>query len=242
MSEKLYHDCYENVCRARALFEDLRYWGYEVFPEPEQKPLQPAKAPCPGGGLKPALPLAALQQEVSDCRRCSLAQTRTHVVFGRGNPEADLVFIGEAPGAEEDLQGLPFVGEAGRLLDRIIFAMGLSGDQVYICNLIKCRPPGNRDPLPEEVACCEPFLKKQLEYLRPVVIVTLGRFSTQALLGVQTPIGKVRGNWCRYQGIDLMPTYHPAHLLRSPGDKRLVWNDMKQVMARLNREVKPAGR
>ena len=155
------------------------------------------------------------------------------MVFGVGNPRARVVFVGEAPGREEDEKGEPFVGEAGRLLDRILFAMGLTREEVYICNVEKCRPPGNRDPSPEEIAACEPFLKRQLAAIRPQLIVTLGRFAAQTLLREATPIGRLRGCWREYQGIPLMPTYHPAFLLRNPSGKREVWEDMKQVMARL---------
>jgi DNA polymerase len=162
-----------------------------------------------------------------------LHEKRKMAVFGRGNPAADLVFVGEAPGYEEDQQGEPFVGEAGRLLDRILFAMGLSADEVYICNLIKCRPPANRDPHADEIAACEPYLKRQLALLKPTVIVALGRFAAQTLLGVQTPVSRLRGQWYSYDGVALMPTFHPAYLLRSPQDKKLVWEDMTMVKQRL---------
>jgi DNA polymerase len=155
------------------------------------------------------------------------------VVFGVGNPKARLVLVGEAPGREEDEKGEPFVGEAGRLLDRILFAMGLSRDEVYICNVLKCRPPNNRDPEPDEVAMCEPFLIRQLAAIRPQMIVALGRFAIQTLLQSKAPISKLRGTWQQYQGIPLMPTYHPAYLLRNPNGKREVWADMKLVVERL---------
>jgi DNA polymerase len=166
-----------------------------------------------------------------------LGQTRQCLVFGVGNPNARLVLVGEAPGREEDEKGEPFVGEAGRLLDRILFVMGLRRDQVYICNVLKCRPPNNRDPEAEEIATCEPFLIRQLAAIRPVLIVALGRFAIQTLLQSKVPISRVRGSWQQYQGIPLMPTYHPAYLLRNPNSKREVWADMKQVMARLQAET-----
>ena len=144
-----------------------------------------------------------------------------------------MVLVGEAPGREEDEKGEPFVGEAGRLLDRILHAMGLGRDQVYICNVEKCRPPGNRDPRPEEIEACEPFLIRQLASIRPSVIVALGKFAAQTLLRDQTPITRLRGTWKDYHGIPLMPTYHPAYLLRNPSGKQEVWEDMKQVLKRL---------
>ncbi|WP_225897372.1 uracil-DNA glycosylase [Desulfuromonas sp. AOP6] len=171
--------------------------------------------------------------DLGDCRRCPLCEDRKNIVFGVGNPQARLVLVGEAPGREEDEKGEPFVGEAGRLLDRILRAMGLGRDQVYICNVEKCRPPGNRDPRPEEIAACEPFLIRQLASIRPSVIVALGKFATQTLLRDQTPITRLRGTWKDYHGIPLMPTYHPAYLLRNPSGKQEVWEDMKQVLKRL---------
>ena len=144
------------------------------------------------------------------------------------------MLVGEAPGREEDEKGYPFVGEAGRLLDKILFAMKLSRQDVYICNVIKCRPPKNRDPQPAEIAACEPFLQQQLAAIKPQIILALGRFAAQTLLQTNTPIGRLRGHWHEYQGVPLMPTYHPAYLLRNPAGKREVWEDMKQVLHRLN--------
>ena len=153
-----------------------------------------------------------------------------------GSPNADLVFVGEGPGGEEDRQGEPFVGPAGQLLTKMIGAMGLKREDVYICNVVKCRPPNNRDPQPDEVAACEPFLKEQLSILSPKVIVTLGRYATQTLLQNSQPMGQLRGNWTTYEGIDVMPTFHPAYLLRSPLKKREVWVDLQEVMSRLGLE------
>jgi uracil-DNA glycosylase family 4 len=144
--------------------------------------------------------------------------------------------VGEAPGADEDRRGEPFVGAAGQLLDRMIEAMGWTRDTVYIANVLKCRPPGNRDPQPDEVAACEPFLKKQIELVKPEIIVGLGKFAVQTLLQSKAPITKVRGSWYRYQGIKLMPTFHPAYLLRNPADKKLVWEDIKKVIKELRGE------
>ena len=190
--------------------------------------------------------LAALAAELADCPRCPLREQRTQVVFGGGSPEAELVFVGEAPGRDEDRQGKPFVGRAGQLLTRMIVAMGLTRDQVYICNVIKCRPPENRDPRPEEVACCEPFLLQQLEIIQPKVIVALGRFAVQTLLRDSTAISRLRGTWRDYHGIPLMPTFHPSYLLRNPAGKRPVWEDLQEVMRKLGlplsgKRAKPAG-
>ena len=177
--------------------------------------------------------LEEVRARLGDCRRCPLCDGRKSLVFGVGNPAARLVLVGEAPGREEDERGEPFVGEAGRLLDRILFAMGLRREDVYICNVLKCRPPNNRDPEPEEVTTCEPFLVQQLAAIRPEMIVALGRFAIQTLLQTKVPISKLRGSWQSYQGIPLMPTYHPAYLLRNPVGKREVWADMRLVMQRL---------
>jgi DNA polymerase len=178
--------------------------------------------------------LERLRAEIGDCQRCKLAPHRTHLVFGVGNPRARLAFVGEAPGRDEDLKGEPFVGRAGQLLTEIITkGMKLAREDVYIANVIKCRPPDNRNPEPDEVASCEPFLLRQLELIGPEVIVALGKFAAQTLLRSKTPITQLRGRWYDYHGIKLMPTFHPAYLLRNPGDKRLVWEDIQKVMRAL---------
>jgi DNA polymerase len=178
--------------------------------------------------------LPALRAAIGDCARCKLAPHRTHLVFGVGNPEADLAFVGEAPGRDEDLRGEPFVGRAGQLLTEIIVkGMKLRREDVYIANIIKCRPPENRNPEPDEIASCEPFLVRQLELIRPKVIVALGTFAAQVLLKTRTPITRLRGVWADYHGIPLMPTFHPAYLLRNPAEKRVVWQDVQQVMKAL---------
>ena len=174
-----------------------------------------------------------LERIALPCVLCDLAATRTQVVFGAGNRNADLMFIGEAPGRDEDLQGIPFVGRAGQLLTDIIKAMKLDRADVYIANVIKCRPPGNRNPEPEEMAACRPYIKKQIELVRPRVIVTLGRFALQGMTERTLSITSSRGQWLEYEGIKLMPTYHPAYLLRNPGAKKDVWTDMKKVMSEL---------
>jgi DNA polymerase len=170
---------------------------------------------------------------IGDCKRCKLCEERNQVVFGSGDPEAQLVFVGEGPGAEEDKQGIPFVGRAGQLLTKMIEAMGLSRDRVHIINVVKCRPPNNRDPEPDEVAACSPFLKAQLAIIKPKVIVTLGRYASQTLLATTTPMSQIRGQWTSYEGIDVMPTFHPAFLLRNPPKKKEVWQDLQEVMTRL---------
>jgi uracil-DNA glycosylase family 4 len=174
-------------------------------------------------------PLTILSQEACNCQKCGLARTRTSVVFGSGRTDADLVFIGEAPGAEEDRQGQPFVGAAGQLLTRMIEAMGLTRDDVYIANIIKCRPPNNRDPRPDEIAACQPYLLQQIELVAPVVICTLGRFAAQTLLQTTESMGRLRGKIFEYQGAKLIPTYHPAALLRNAHWKRPTWEDLKLV-------------
>ncbi len=193
-------------------------------------------------GLESQSSLEQVREYIGDCRRCKLWPMRTNLVFGVGNPAAELMFVGEAPGADEDLRGEPFVGRAGQLLTDIIErGMGMPRSEVYICNVIKCRPPGNRNPEPDEVASCEPFLLRQIEIVRPRVIVGLGTFAVQALLKVKTPIGRLRGNWHELRGIRMMPTFHPAYLLRNPADKRLVWQDIQLVMNELGRPIPKRG-
>lgn len=176
--------------------------------------------------------LAEIRSDLGDCDRCKLhALGRRQIVFGVGNPHADLMFVGEGPGADEDAKGEPFVGRAGQLLTKIIEAIGLTRAEVYIANVIKCRPPGNRNPEPDEVEQCEPFLFRQIDTINPVVIVALGKFAAQSLLRTDEPISRLRGREVRYRDSILMPTYHPAYLLRSPSAKRYVWEDMKRVKA-----------
>jgi uracil-DNA glycosylase family 4 len=185
--------------------------------------------------------LAVLAEEVSGCTRCALHATRKHTVFARGNPAADLCFIGEGPGADEDEQGMPFVGKAGQLLDRMIAAMGYARDDVYICNVVKCRPPENRKPEPAEMAACAPFLRKQLELVSPKVMVALGATAVEGLLGTTGGgITRLRGQWKLYRTIPLMPTFHPAYLLRNPLAKREVWADLQAVLKQLGRSAPPA--
>ena len=192
--------------------------------------------------LEKTMDLAALREFIGECTRCNLAPKRTNIVFGVGNPTAELMFIGEAPGADEDLRGEPFVGRAGQLLTDIIErGMGMTRAEVYICNVIKCRPPENRNPEGDEVAACEPFLFRQIDLVRPRVIVGLGTFAVQAVLKLKTPISKLRGIWHEVRGIKMMPTFHPAYLLRNPSEKRAVWADIQEVMKMLGRPIPQRG-
>jgi len=181
-----------------------------------------------------SLGLSEIREELGDCTRCKLHSGRTNIVFGEGNPKAVLVFVGEGPGQEDDQQGRPFVGAAGQLLTDIISkGMKIKREDVYICNIVKCRPPDNRNPDPDEIEACEPFLKKQLAAINPAVIVALGNTAVKTLLKTPEGITSLRGKWQTYQGIPLMPTFHPAYLLRNPGGKKLVWEDIQQVMKKL---------
>jgi uracil-DNA glycosylase family 4 len=183
----------------------------------------------------PSMTLEEIRVEMGDCQRCKLCSTRTHIVFGSGNPNAPLLFIGEAPGEDEDLQGKPFVGKAGQLLTKMISAMGLSREEVYIANIIKCRPPKNRNPQPDEIASCRPFLLKQIEAIRPKMICALGTFSAQTLLSSKQRISELRGRFHEWNGIKLLATFHPAYLLRNPHEKRRVWEDLQKIMAELRK-------
>ncbi|TAK14871.1 MAG: uracil-DNA glycosylase [Acidobacteria bacterium] len=191
--------------------------------------------PVPGMSGEQVGSLSEIRAEIGDCQRCKLCSTRTNIVFGVGNPNARLMFVGEAPGADEDEQGEPFVGRAGQLLTKIIEAMGFQRSEVFIANVLKCRPPNNRAPEPDEVATCEPFLFKQIDTIKPKVIVALGTHAAHALLKIDTPISKIRGQVLAFRGeTKLVPTFHPAFLLRSPDRKRDVWEDMKKVRALLS--------
>jgi uracil-DNA glycosylase family 4 len=202
--------------------------------------LPPTKVPAALGDffvatdVRQAHTLDELRAEIGDCQRCKLCRGRTNIVFGVGNPQASLMFVGEGPGRDEDLKAEPFVGRAGQLLTEIITkGMKRRREDVYIANVVKCRPPENRNPEPDEIAACQPFLLRQIELIQPQVIVALGAFAAQTLLASRVPISRLRGQWFEYQGIKLMPTLHPAYLLRNPNDKRLVWEDIKLVMREL---------
>lgn len=218
-----------------SVFDDIAGWlsflkqvgcdGVER-PEPVARILESWKNPFAPG----ADSLAVIRADLADCRRCGLSQNRKKIVFGAGNERARLVFVGEGPGKEEDLTGEPFVGDAGRLLTKIIEAMAMTHDQVYICNIVKCRPPGNRKPAADEISACSGFLRRQIKAVRPDFVCALGSVAAQSLLDTDAPISALRGQFRDYQGIPLLPTYHPAYLLRQPDKKREVWEDMKLLM------------
>ncbi|NKB70744.1 MAG: uracil-DNA glycosylase [Candidatus Latescibacteria bacterium] len=208
------------AAQMRRFLGDLRAFEGRYFPGLEAAP-EAATSP------DAAAQLEAFNQEICTCIRCPLGETRGQFVFGTGNPQAGILFIGEAPGADEDRQGVPFVGAAGQLLTKIIEAMQLVREDVYICNILKCRPPNNRDPKPEEIAACEPYLKRQIELIQPRVICTLGRVAAQALLKTSESMGRLRGQLHQYEGIPVIATYHPAALLRNAQWKRPTWEDMK---------------
>jgi DNA polymerase len=192
------------------------------------------KAPSPAA-IKETL--EDIKKEVDRCKGCKLHSTRTNTVFGEGNPKAEIMFIGEAPGETEDLQGRPFVGRAGQLLDKIIEAMGYKRSDVYIANVVKSRPPGNRPPEADEVAACSPFLFRQINVVKPKVLVALGGTSLKCLFGDEAKISAMRGKFIDYRGVPLMPTFHPAYLLRNPAAKKEVWEDMKVVLTHLGKKA-----
>ncbi len=244
----------EAVASLRRYLEELKETGVVELPRAAvtggEKAAPPLEAICPVA--ESALPVPAaeshvqtaagetleeIRRDLGECARCSLGSQRTNLVFGVGNPSARLVFIGEAPGREEDLKGEPFVGEAGQLLTKIIQAMGFSRDDVYICNVLKCRPPGNRNPHHEEIEQCAPFMLRQVRAIAPEAVVALGTFAAQTLLATKEPISRLRGRFHDYHGIPLMPTFHPAFLVRNPERKREVWDDMKKVMALMGKET-----
>jgi DNA polymerase len=211
-------------------------------PMTRERPVMESEASQPAGAAGSqatragrAQTLAQVRELLGDCQRCKLAECRNKIVFGVGSERAPLMFVGEAPGAEEDRRGEPFVGRAGELLDKMIAAMGWTRDSVYIANVLKCRPPGNRDPEPDEVAECEPFLDLQIEVIKPRLIVTLGKPAAHLLLKTRAPISALRGRFQDFRGIPVMPTFHPAFLLRQPQRKRDTWSDLKQVIAALDR-------
>jgi DNA polymerase len=196
-------------------------------------PPLPAKEPVPASATEREAALADLGRDLQACERCGLAQGRSHVVFGSGHPQADLMLVGEGPGAEEDRTGLPFVGRAGELLTKILKAIDLTREEVYIANIVKCRPPGNRDPQPDEVSACLPFLERQIALIQPKLLVALGRVAAQTLLGNSLSISRMRGEWHSFAGTPLRVTYHPAALLRYSTYKRPTWEDMQVIRDRL---------
>ena len=231
MSEDPKESLGELVRATRRHVESLRSSGHRLEsrrPKPRSELLGAqvqAAAPLPVAGQS----LEQIREDLGDCTRCKLHSTRTQIVFGVGNPQADLVIVGEAPGRDEDLRGEPFVGRAGKLLTDILAAIGLSRDDVYICNVVKCRPPENRNPEPDEIAACSPYLRAQIRSIRPKLLCTLGKFAAHTLSGQETPISRMRGNYFDFEGIPTMVTYHPAYLLRNPSAKKDVWEDMKKL-------------
>lgn len=247
--------------RATARTDSVPERGIEVaaVPKPVQKPIPAAKltAPAPAPKL-PQLPVSSgpslfeaadklvddtllkIREDLGECTRCKLHKARHTIVFGDGSPKAELVFVGEGPGADEDAQGLPFVGRAGKLLTQMIEAMGLQRRDVYICNVVKCRPPENRTPEKDEVSTCSPYLIRQLDVIDPKVIVCLGSVAAQTLLQTNRGISHFRGEWLTFRGKKLLATYHPAYLLRNPSAKSEVWKDLQKVMAELGLEVRRA--
>lgn len=234
MPDQLIDEIRETLASARSQFEFLADLGIES--QKTESPETCKLKPFIETNQELAETLDEILADLGDCKLCGLAASRTKLVYGVGHPNARLVLVGEAPGRAEDLKGEPFVGEAGQLLDRILLAMGMQREDVYICNVLKCRPPDNRDPRPEEVSACEAFLTRQIAAIKPQVIVGLGRFAVQSLLKTKAPISRLRGEWQSYQGVPLMPTYHPAYLLRNPEGKRDVWGDMKEVLRLMHSE------
>jgi DNA polymerase len=229
------------IAATRAWLTELHEEGLEALPASSDPPpvlaeVAPASEPATAGApAADAGRLEAVRVELGECTRCRLSQGRRQIVFGDGNPDANLLFVGEGPGAEEDRRGIPFVGRAGELLTQMIEkGLGIPRSEVYICNIVKCRPPENRTPLPDEVSTCQPFLDGQIEAVRPRVIVALGKPAASLLLGRDVAITRLRGTWHEYRGIPLMPTLHPAYVLRqySPENRRNVWNDLKAALAR----------
>ena len=218
--------------RPRDLNRYLRDVGWDDSPVPPEQPS--IEKSVVGPASKPgAEPLSDLARTADGCTLCRLSEGRKTVVFGEGDSRAKVMFIGEGPGAEEDRSGRPFVGQAGQLLDAMIFAIGLERGDVYITNIVKCRPPGNRDPEDDEVAACAPYLDRQIELIQPKVLVALGKPASHRLTGTTKPISALRGRWSSYSGIPLMPVFHPAYMLRTPSKKRETWEDLKAIMRRL---------
>jgi uracil-DNA glycosylase family 4 len=216
----------ELISDLKAYLEYLKGMGIISLPVSENIPEKATRSEN--------LTLEEVRNELGDCKRCKLHRTRKTIVFGEGNEKANLMFIGEGPGYDEDVQGRPFVGKAGQLLTKIIQSINLSREEVYIANIIKCRPPQNRNPEPDEIQSCNPFLQKQIQVIQPKVICALGTFSTQTLLKTDAKITALRGKLYDLEGIKVIPTYHPAFLLRNPDKKREVWEDMKKIVECLN--------
>ncbi|MGB9715643.1 MAG: uracil-DNA glycosylase [Thermodesulfovibrionales bacterium] len=224
----------------KSIIEFYQALGFERLPIRSmfcvQRSSEDQRSRTPNYKLDKKIALRSLREEIGDCKRCRLSKERKNIVFGEGNPDARLMFIGEAPGREEDIQGRPFVGDAGKLLTRLIEKMGFKRDDVYITNIVKCRPPMNRDPEKDEIDICRIFVERQIDIIKPDVIISLGRISAQTLIGNdRLKMTSIRGNFFEYKGIPLMPTFHPAYLLRNPKDKWLTWNDAQKVLEKLKR-------
>jgi DNA polymerase len=234
----------------KSVLEFYQALGFEMLPIPVEmgkrrygetgnNPPRVTASPSPRVTIPMEAALKALREEIGDCKRCRLSEGRTNIVFGEGNPNARIMFIGEGPGREEDLQARPFVGDAGMLLTRLIEKMGFKRKDVYIANIVKCRPPMNRDPEKDEIESCRVFVERQIEIINPEVIISLGRISAQTLIGnIALKITAIRGNFFDYKGFPLMPTFHPAYLLRNPKDKWLTWSDVQKVLEKLHVPVK----
>jgi DNA polymerase len=240
MDRTLVEELRSTLFGARAWLSEWLEEGVEVSAAPPTptRSAPPEASPPLRTGPRPAL--EQVREHLGECTRCPLSTGRHTIVFGDGDPDADILFIGEGPGAEEDKRGLPFVGRAGELLTRMIErGMGIARSQVYICNIVKCRPPGNREPAPNEIAACRPFLDAQIDAVRPKVIITLGRPATAVLLGRDVSITRLRGTWQDYRGIPVMPTFHPAFILRqyTEENRKLVWQDLKAALQRANGEA-----
>ncbi len=224
--DRLREELAEQICERLRYYSSITRIGLRPVSVPETQEQDDA--------VDSSEHLEAIREDLGDCTRCKLHKGRQTVVFGVGNPNADLMFIGEGPGYEEDRQGVPFVGPAGQLLTKIIEAIQLTREDVYIANIVKCRPPSNRDPEPEEIATCRPFLERQVSSIKPRVICTLGRVATQAMLSTEKALGRVRGQVFSFGDAALVPTYHPAYLLRDPSKKKDCWEDMKLIRALLD--------
>jgi uracil-DNA glycosylase family 4 len=219
------HKFQEIIKDLKTYLEYLKEMGIEDLPSSGKGPGEPSQSEV--------LTLEEVKKELGDCKRCKLHRTRRTIVFGEGNKKAKLMIIGEGPGYDEDVQGMPFVGKAGQLLTKILQSISLQREEVYITNIVKCRPPQNRNPEPDEIQSCTPFLMKQIDVIRPKIICALGTFSAQTLLKTNTKITALRGRFYEMAGIKVLPTYHPAYLLRNPDKKREVWEDMKQIAQRM---------
>ncbi len=240
MPDKLYQECRTLISGCRAIFEDLREAGIDTLPLSPKKNTVPVSVSSEDQTSQVSAntsvneeTIVEIQEDLDNCNRCELHEECQQKVLGVGNTNARLVLVGDAPDSQEGKQEEPFAGAAGQLLDRILFAMKLSREDVYICNLVKCRPPNGREPEKAEIASCESFLKRQLVAISPEIILSFGSIATQALLQIDDPISNLRGRWQSYAGIPLMPTFHPAYLLVTPAGKHQVWEDVKQVMHRL---------